>query len=120
MEQNNPSQDNEQPVKKLLDPTDKQVHISAKRQARNYTLISKLILRKFNSLELQGIGRAAENVVKLADILQVGELAVIEKIESGVKVMGDNRSESGTKNELMFRVVMGKGKRFDELTKDLK
>ena len=48
MEQNNPSQDNEQPVKKLLDPTDKQVHISAKRQARNYTLISKLIALQLN------------------------------------------------------------------------
>ena len=106
--------------KKLLDPTDKEVHVSAKRQARNYMLISKLILRKFNSLELQGIGRAAENVVKLSDMLQRGELAVIEKIESGVKVMSDNNTQSGTKNELMFRVVLSKGSRFDEQTKDLK
>lgn len=106
--------------KKKLDPEKPIINISLKKPIRTYIFIAKLILKKFGKLELHSLGRASESVVRIAEHLQKNKFAEIEKIESYITELADNKSDSGTRAELAFRVNMVKSKEFDELTKDLK
>lgn len=106
--------------KKMLDPEKPIINISLKKPIRTYIFIGKLILKKFGKLELHSLGRASESVVRIAEALQRNNLATIEKIESYITELSDNRSDSGTRQELAFRVNMVKSDQFDNLTKDLK
>lgn len=106
--------------KKMLDPEKPIINISLKKPIRTYIFIGKLILKKFGNLELHSLGKASESVVRIAEALERNKLASIEKIESYITELSDNKSDSGTRQELAFRVNMVKSKEFDELTKDLK
>ena len=110
----------QQTEKKLLDPENNQINVSNKRSARSYYTISKLILRKFGNLELNSLGSAADNTVRLAEFLERNKLAVIERIGSDISDVADSNSQSGTRAEIAFSVKLVKSKEFDELTKELK
>lgn len=105
--------------KKLLDPEKNIINVSLRFPSRKYILIGKLILKKFRNLELHSLGRASENVVKVAEALKRGGFAKIDKIESYITSISDERSNTGTRAELAFRVILSTGDNFDELTKDL-
>ena len=106
--------------KKLLDPQNQTINVSNKRSARSYYTLSKLILRKFGTLELHSLGSAADNSVRLAEFLERNKYAVIEKLDSNIVDLADSRSQSGSRSELSFSVKLTKTPEFDELTKDLK
>lgn len=108
------------PQKKLLDPEKNVINVSLQRPIKNYVFIGKLILKKFGDLEIHSLGKASESVIRIAESLQRKEFAQIVKIESYVTELTDRRNDSGTRQELAFRVVMKKSAKFDELTKDLK
>lgn len=91
-----------------------------KKPMKTYVFIAKLILKKFGDVELHSLGKASENVVKIAERLQRQEFAVVENIESCITDISDNYAESGTRSELSFKVLLKKSDKFDELTKDLK
>ena len=110
----------DQAEKKLLDPQNSLINVSNKRDARSYYTISKLILRKFGTLELHSLGSAADNTVRLAEFLERNKLAVIEKIGSDVVDVADSKSQSGARAEISFTVKLSKSKEFDDLTKELK
>ena len=114
------STENAQTEKKLLDPTDALINVSNKRGAKSYYTISKLILRKFGHLELNALGSAADNTVRLADSLVRDKLATIEKIRSEVRQVEDSKGQGESKAEVAFSVRLVKSGEFDELTKDLK
>ena len=109
-----------QPEMKLLDPENFIINVSNKRTAKTYYTVSKLILRKFGHLELNSLGSAADNSVRLAEFLERNKLAVIEKIDSNIVEVSDSNSQSGTRSGLSFSVKLVKSKEFDELTKELK
>lgn len=106
--------------KKLLDPESPIVRISTKTPIKSYLFICKIILKKFGNCELNSLGRASQNVVRIAESLQRNSLATIDKIESGVKEVSDKNSETGMRSELAFIVKMTKTDKFDEICKDLK
>ncbi len=108
------------PEKKLLDPEKSVMNISLRKPIRSYVFIGKLILKKFGKLELHSLGKASENVVRIAESLQRNNLAVIDKIQSYITTLADEKSDSGTRSELVFKVELSKSDTFDELTKDLK
>ena len=66
------------------------------------------------------MGKASENVVRIAENLERTNFAKIDKIESYITELTDKRNDSGTRSELAFRVILQKSEKFDELTKDLK
>ena len=105
---------------KLLDPENSFINVSNKRTTKTYYTVSKLILRKFGHLELQSLGSAADNSVRLAEFLERNKLAVIEKIDSNIVDISDLKSQSGSRTELAFSVKLVKSKEFDDLTKELK
>ncbi len=106
--------------KKLLDPESPLVKISLKTPMKSYLFISKIVLKKFGNLELNSLGKASENVVRIAENLQRNNLGKILKIESGFKEVSDNKSDAGMRAELFFNIKMVKSAQFDELCKDLK
>ena len=106
--------------KKLLDPQDALINVSNKRDAKSYYTISKLILRKFGNVELNALGSAAGNTVRLADFLVRNKLAKIDKINSEVRQVEDSKGQGGPKAEVAFSVKLSKTAEFDDLTKDLK
>ena len=104
---------------KLKEPERPEIHVSSKRNPKSYKIICKLVLRKFGYCILKSLGNASESVVQLAESLSRNEIAVIEKIESGVAQLEDGNNETGTRSGITFEVRLAKGKRFDEFTKDL-
>ena len=109
-----------QPEKKMIDPDSKTLNVSSRREARSYFFIAKLILKKFGELELQSLGKASGNVVRVAQFLENNNLAVIQTMGSDIVEVSDRKTESGVKSELSFLVSLKKSDRFDELTADLK
>lgn len=59
-------------------------------------------------MELHSLGKASESVVRIAEELQRKNFATISKIESYIAELTDKRSDSGTRSELAFSVVMNK------------
>ena len=104
---------------KIKEPERPEIHISSKRNPKSYKIICKLVLRKFGHCILKSLGNASESVVHLAESLARNEIAVIEKIHSGVTQLEDANNETGTRTGITFEVRLGKGKRFDEFTKNL-
>ena len=104
---------------KIKEPEKDVINVSTKRDPKSYNIICKLVLRKFDHVVLQSLGFASHCVVEIAASLVRNELAVIEKIESGVIELEDINGETGTKQGIIFTVRLGKGKRFEELTKNL-
>ena len=51
---------------KLFDPTDSILKVSSRRKPYSYYKICKIIMRKFEHVEIHSLGRASENVVKIA------------------------------------------------------
>ena len=111
---------NTETEKKMFDPETKTLNISNRREARSYFFIAKLVLKKFGELELQSLGKASGNVVRVAQFLENNNLAVIQSMVSDIVEVSDRKSESGVKSELAFTVALKKSDRFDELTADLK
>ena len=109
----------EEPRQKIKEPEKNEINVSTKRDPKSYKILCKLVLRKFDHLVLRGIGFASQSVVQIAESMVRSELAVIEKIESGMIDLEDLKNETGTKQGVLFTVKLGKGKRFDELTKNL-
>ena len=56
--------------KKLLEPTSNLVTISSHKPANFFTYISKIYLKKFESIELRALGNAAEISVQVAENLE--------------------------------------------------
>ena len=94
--------------KKLLDPEKDTINVSLQKSIRSYIFIAKLILKKFGKVELHSLGKASENVVRIAENLERTKFAKIDKLESYITELTDKRNDSGTRSELAFRVLMTK------------
>merc|ERR1719343_1740430 len=68
--------------KQLLDPENKEVNISTRRDARFYIFLSKIILKKFGEIELKALGQAADICVRVAENLERYKYAHIKRIYS--------------------------------------
>ncbi|CAD8150833.1 unnamed protein product (macronuclear) [Paramecium tetraurelia] len=68
--------------KQKLDPTDNKLHISSKKNARDFIFISKIFLKKFQNVELHALGEATKISVRVAENLQRQGLVTITKINS--------------------------------------
>merc|ERR1711941_200572 len=68
--------------KKLLDPENKEVNISTRRDSRFYIFLSKIILKKFGDIELKALGQAADICVRVAENLERYQYAKIKRIYS--------------------------------------
>ena len=104
---------------KIKEPEKEEVNVSSKKDPKSYKIICKLVLRKFGHCTLRSLGNASESVVQIAESMTRNELAVIEKIESGITELEDVNNETGTRQGITFTVRLAKGNNFDELTKNL-
>ena len=104
---------------KIREPEKPEINVSSKKDPKSYKIICKLVMRKFGHCVLRSLGNASEAVVQIAESLVRSELAVIERIESGITELEDIKNETGTRQGITFTVRLGKGKKFDELTKNL-
>ena len=104
---------------KIKEPERPEINISSKKEPKSYKIVCKLVIRKFGYCILKSLGNASEAVVQIAESLARSEIAVIEKIESGVTQLEDLNNETGTRQGITFEVRLGKGKRFEEFTKNL-
>ena len=104
---------------KIKEPETPEIKISSKKEPKSYKIICKLVIRKFGYCILKSLGNASESVVQIAESLTRSEIAVIDKIESGVTQLEDINNETGTRPGITFEVRLSKGKRFDELTQNL-
>lgn len=89
-----------------MDPEKDIINVSLKKPMRSYIFIGKLILKKFGRLELHSLGKASESIVRIAENLERTEYAKINKIESYITELTDNKNDSGTRSELAFRVIL--------------
>ena len=103
----------------VKEPEKPEINISSRRDPRSYKIVCKLAIRKFGYCVLRSLGNASESVVKIAESLTREELAVVEKIESAITEIEDNKNEVGAREGITFMVRLGKGPRFDELTAKL-
>ena len=109
-----------QPEKhRIREPEKPEINISSKKDPKSYKIICKLVMRKFGYCVLKSLGNASESVVQIAESLVRSEVGVIEKIESGVTELEDLNNETGTRQGINFIVKLGKGRRFEEETKNL-
>ncbi len=76
-------------------------------------------MKKFGTLELNSLGSASKNVVQIAESLVRNNLAEITSIKSYLTTLSDDRSTSGTRNEIAFQVCLKKTEQFDKLTEDI-
>ena len=104
---------------RIREPEREEINVSSKKEPKSYKIICKLVLRKFGHCTLRSLGNASESVVQIAESLVRNEVAVIEKIESGLTELEDLNNETGTRQGIAFTVRLGKGKRFEEFTKNL-
>ena len=104
---------------KIKEPERPAINISSKKPPKSYKIVVKLALRKFGYCELKSLGNASESVVKVAENLTRSECAVIEKIESSITELEDTNNETGTRQGITFSVRLGKGPKYEELTKNL-
>ena len=59
----------DQSDKKLLDPETNQISLSNKRDWRFYTYLSKIFLKKFETVELRALGNSADLAVHVGEVL---------------------------------------------------
>ena len=104
---------------RIKEPEKPEINVSSKKDPKSYKIIVKLVLRKFGHCELRSLGNASESVVKIAESLSRSEVAKIEKIESAITELEDTNNETGMRQGITFTVRLGKGKKFEELTKNL-
>ena len=104
---------------KIKEPEKPEINVSSKKDPKSYKIVVKLVLRKFGYCILKSLGNASESVVKVSESLSRSGVAKIEKIESGITELEDTNNETGTRQGITFIVRLGKGDRFDELTKNL-
>merc|ERR1711939_971156 len=101
--------------KKLLDPDTNEVNISTRRDARFYIFLSKIILKKFGTIELKALGQAADICVRVAENLERYNYAKILKIYSETIDLEDtDRKRKGAR----FVVKLEKSGDFDKLTEN--
>merc|ERR1712170_36086 len=101
--------------KKLLDPDTNEVNISTRRDARFYIFLAKIILKKFNSIELKALGQAADICVRVAENLERYNYAKISKISSEtINLQDSDRNRKGAR----FIVKLDKSEEFDKLTEN--
>merc|ERR1712188_318402 len=112
MDKTTPTQNTD---KKLLDPDTNEVNISTRRDARFYIFLAKIILKKFNSIELKALGQAADICVRVAETLERYNYAKILKIYSETIDLEDSdRKRKGAR----FVVKLEKSGEFDKLTEN--
>lgn len=104
---------------KIKEPEKPEINVSSKKDPKSYKIVVKLVLRKFGYCVLKSLGNASESVVQIAESLSRNECAKIEKIESSITELEDLNNETGTRQGITFMVKLGKGPKFDELTKNL-
>jgi len=101
--------------KKLLDPENKEVNISTRRDARFYIFLSKIILKKFGEIELKALGQAADICVRVAENLERYKYAKIQRIFSeSIELEDTDRKRKGAR----FVVKLEKSAEFDKLTEN--
>merc|ERR1711874_628837 len=101
--------------KKLLDPENKEVNISTRRDARFYIFLSKIILKKFGEIELKALGQAADICVRVAENLERYKYAKIQRIFSeSIDLEDTDRKRKGAR----FVVKLQKSEEFDKLTEN--
>merc|ERR1712178_335716 len=101
--------------KKLLDPDTNEVNISTRRDARFYIFLSKIILKKFGTIELKALGQAADICVRVAENLERYAYATIQGIYSETIDLEDtDRKRKGAR----FVVKLAKSGEFDKLTEN--
>merc|ERR1711881_38573 len=101
--------------KKLLDPENKEVNISTRRDARFYIFLSKIILKKFGEIELKALGQAADICVRVAENLERYKYAKIQRIFSeSIDLEDTDRKRKGAR----FIVKLEKSEEFDKLTEN--
>merc|ERR1712025_1007521 len=99
--------------KKLLDPENKEVNISTRRDARFYIFLAKIILKKFGEIELKALGQAADICVRVAENLERYKYAKIQRIFSeSIDLDDQDRQRKGAR----FVVKLTKSEDFDSLT----
>ena len=103
----------------IQEPEKPEINISQKKLPKSYKIVCKLALRKFGYVVLRSLNNASESVVFLADSLTRNKYAEIEKIESSVTDLADDRNDTGTRKGISFIVRLKKSAQFDELTKNL-
>merc|ERR1711979_95177 len=111
-----PTMEAKQPQdKKLLDPDTNEVNISTRRDARFYIFLAKIILKKFNDIELKALGQAADICVRVAENLERYKYAKIQRICSETIDLEDSdRKRKGAR----FIVKLVKSEEFDKLTEN--
>ena len=102
--------------KKLLDPENPDINISTRRDARFYIFLSKIILKKFGTVELRSLGLAADSCVRVAENLQRNNYAIIEKIYSETVELQSTRDSKRTSKGARFVICLKKSDQFDQLT----
>jgi hypothetical protein len=80
--------------------------------------ISKVVLKKFGKLTLSSLGSVCDNAVKVADKLERGGYATIEKIASDTVELEQRNNKEHKRNVTRFTIEMKKTSKFDELVKD--
>lgn len=64
-----------------MDPEVNILNVSTKKPTREFLFLAKIFLKKFPTIEVQGLGEAITSAVQLAAQLERFELASIENIE---------------------------------------
>ena len=102
--------------KKLLEPTDNLITISNRKPANFFVYISKIYLKRFDTIELRALGNAAEVSVQVAENLSRFKFAVIEKIWSQTVEL-ENKDQKMV-NAIRFTIILRKSKDFEALVGD--
>lgn len=74
--------------KKKLDPENEIITVSAKKTVNFYVFISKIIMNKFQKVELQALGEAINKAIIIANDLVNAGIATYTKIEPTTQNIG--------------------------------
>ena len=102
--------------KKLFDPDCDKILVTSRRDAKFYIFLAKVIQKKFGSVELSALGRAADISVRTAENLQRYNYGVIVKIFSETITLDDqDKNRKGAR----FSIKLEKSDQFDKLAEDI-
>lgn len=112
--------------KKLIQPKNNQIQISAKRDAGFYVFLAKLFLLDFDEIELHALGDAITIGIKVGESLCTSDFTTISKIETTTITpeegdttdQGDRPARRGKKAKLILKLK--KTAKFPELIKNFR
>merc|ERR1711920_146519 len=102
--------------KKLFDPDTEKILVTTRRGAKFYIFLSKIILKKFGTVELSALGRAADISVRVAENLERYNYGKITRVYSETVNLDDkDKQRKGAR----FFVRLAKSDQFDKLTENI-